>query len=506
MGQIITNYNPLNYKYRIIIFDGERHDRGLLALALRSAAPNLEILEAESALEIAHHVSTGTVDALIADPGATFTDVLGLVEQIRKRTPQSLFWLFSSQPTKPGAQECVGHGVDGRTEKTSAGFLNLPTALLERLRAMHELRSRFPLDADTVFSGAFSIPACLIAKTGNILAVNRELEQILERPRYELIERPFDQLLAEAERQDEWRRRFMVASERWEFAAMLRVNSRQLTAAITANPLTDLMSAQGLWAVNVLDVTRLLQSGVSSGTSAIENELDTVLYAVSHDLQAPLNSLVSHARTLAETAQLKDPEARSAVDEIGALTGRMQRMLDGMLQVASVRANQREPEVVNLDTVVQDAIANLRSEIVETGARIERTALPTLLINRQQMVQVVQNLLANALKFRSKRTPHIRISAEETGDAVRMLVEDNGIGIDSKDVGRIFGMFQRLHSEREYPGIGVGLAICRQIVRAHGGDLFVESVAGRGACFIIEFRGAALRSVITTSPRNGVSA
>ena len=178
-------------------------------------------------------------------------------------------------------------------------------------------------------------------------------------------------------------------------------------------------------------------------------------------------------------------------------------MLDGMFQVASVRANQREPEVVNLDTVVQDAIANLRSEIDETGATIERLPLPTVLINRQQMVQVLQNLLANALKFRSNRVPRIRISAEETGDTVRMLVEDNGIGIDPKDAGRIFGMFQRLHSEREYPGLGVGLAICRQIVRAHGGEILVESAPDRGACFIIEFRGAALRSVISKGPRNG---
>jgi signal transduction histidine kinase len=129
-----------------------------------------------------------------------------------------------------------------------------------------------------------------------------------------------------------------------------------------------------------------------------------------------------------------------------------------------------------------------------------------LLVNRHQMVQVFQNLLANALKFRGARIPRIRVSAEETGDTVRVLFEDNGIGFDARDAERIFGMFQRLHNEREYPGIGVGLAICRQIVQAHGGDIFVDSTPGRGSCFTIEFKGAALRSVISRSHRNGILA
>ena len=116
----------MNYKYRVIISDDERHDRGLLALALRSTDPQLEILEAASALEIAQHVSNGPIDALITDPGQSFAEVAVLAAEIRKRTPQSLFWLFTSDPTAPSARECVGFGVDGRTDKTSAGFLSMP--------------------------------------------------------------------------------------------------------------------------------------------------------------------------------------------------------------------------------------------------------------------------------------------------------------------------------------------------------------------------------------------
>lgn len=334
--------------------------------------------------------------------------------------------------------------------------------------------------------------------------MNSTFEQMLERPRYELLELSFDQLLNEPGREDEWRRRFLVGHEAWEAAAPLKTASgRPLTAAFSANPLADTGAPQGLWAVCLMDVTRLLGSSPASTTAAPVPgvELDQVLYAISHDLQAPLNSLASHARTLGEGEAAPGEEAREAAREIGTLAERMQLMLDGILQVANVRRASQEPEVVGLDAVLQDAMDNLHSEIETTAATIERESLPTLRVNRQQMVQVMQNLLANALKFRGDRIPRIRVHAEESGETLRIVVEDNGIGIEARELERIFGMFQRLHTEREYPGIGVGLAISRQIVRAHGGDITVDSTPGRGSRFTIEFKGAALRSVNSTGNR-----
>jgi hypothetical protein len=191
--------------------------------------------------------------------------------------------------------------------------------------------------------------------------------------------------------------------------------------------------------------------------------------------------------------------------ETVALTRRMQQMLDGILAVSTVRAGHAEPEAVSLDGVLADAIANLQSEIDAAGATIERQPLPTLLVNRQQMVQVFQNLLSNAIKFRAARPPRVRISSQDSGDCLRVVVEDNGIGIDPANAARIFGLFQRLHTEQEYPGLGIGLAICRQVVRAHGGELFVDSAPGSGASFILEFRGTGLRSIINPVPRGGLT-
>ena len=499
-------YKSLIPKTRIIVFDAERNDRALLGLALKSLRPDVEVLEAANALEVVHHIGVGPVSALVAEPGTSFPELSAIVEDLRRRDPQCQYWLFTVDGDVPTPHDCIGHGVDGRAEKTSAGYLSLPGRLFERMGVGAELLDRLNAEAGIVMSSAFPLAACLVGRHGNLVAVNREFEDLLQRPRYDLLDQPLDLLVNEPGRQEDIRRRLRGVREKWELAAPLRTGpGRQQTVAVTARPVGDAAGLVGLWSVSLLDVTRLLGSVEGGASPQRDNELDRVLFAVSHDLQAPLNSLNSNTRWLVERLAQADEETATAVHEVAALTSRMQQMLDGILELSTLRSSAREPELVELDDVLADAIANLKSDIDGAGATIERQALPSIVVNRQQMLQVFQNLLANALKFHSARVPRIRVSAQETADSLRVLVEDNGIGIDPKDVTRIFGMFQRLHGEREYPGLGIGLALCQQIVRGHGGELFVESTPGRGSCFIIEFRGAGLRSVLARPPRNGAS-
>lgn len=497
-------YKSLIPKTRIIVFDAERNDRALLGLALKSLRPEVEVLEASNALEVVHHMSAGPISALIAEPGASFMELSTIVDDVRRREPQAQFWLFTAEDDVPTPRDCIGRGVDGRAEKTSAGYLSLPGRLFERMRVGSELLERLNAEAGAVMSSVFPLAACLVGRHGNLVAVNREFEELLQRPRYDLLDQPLDLLVNEPDRQEDIRRRLHGVREKWELAAPLRTGpGRQQTVAFTARPVGDAAGLVGLWAVSLLDVTRLLSAADVSSAPQREGDLDRLLFAVSHDLQAPLNSLNSNARWLVDHLPQTDDETSAAVHEVAALTSRMQQMLDGILELSTLRSGARAPELVELDEVLADAIANLKSDIDDAGATIERQGLPALVVNRQQMLQVFQNLLANALKFRSARVPRIRVSAQETADSLRILVEDNGIGIDPKDVTRIFGMFQRLHGEREYPGLGIGLALCQQIVRGHGGELFVESTPGRGSCFIIEFRGPGMRSVMARSPRNG---
>lgn len=503
-ASLYKKYKSLIPKTRIIVFDAERNDRALLGLALKSLRPDVEVLEATNALEVVHHVSAGPITALVAEPGASFLELSAIVDDLRRRDPQCQFWLFTTEDELPSSRDCIGRGVDGRAEKTSAGYLSLPGRLFERVRAGAELLERLQAEAGAVMSSVFPLAACIVGRHGNLVAVNREFEELLRRPRYDLLDQPLDLLVNDSDRQEDIRRRLHGEREKWELAAPLRTGpGRQQTVAVTARPVGDAAGLVGLWAVSLLDVTKLLGGDDAGQATPRDGELDRLLFTVSHDLQAPLNSLHSNARWLVEHLQAADEETSSAAREVAALTARMQQMLDGILELSTLRSGAREPELVELDEVLADAIANLKSDIDEAGATIERQALPHLVVNRQQMLQVFQNLLANALKFHSARVPRIRVSAQENADSLRLLIEDNGIGIDPKDVTRIFGMFQRLHGEREYPGLGIGLALCQQIVRGHGGELFVESTPGRGSCFIIEFRGPGLRSVTARSPRNG---
>lgn len=496
-------YKSLIPKTRIIVFDSEQNDRALLGLALKSLRPEIEVLEATTALEVAQHVGTGPIAAIVADPGASFAELSTVVDELRRRDPRCQFWLFSGAEDAPPARDCVGRGVDGRASKTSAGYLGLPGRLCDRLRIAGEILDDVKLEVTNVLTEAYALPAGIVDRRGALIVVNRSLEKLLAQPRYELVAQTLDAFLAEHHDRDEIRRRCDGPRVGWELAiAMDLPASGRSTVAAVGRPLGGRTGGADLWLVNLLNLSPLLRSGDELGSSPADNgELDRLLFAIGHDLQAPLNSLHSNAQWLGERLAGADPETESVVRELAALAGRMQQMLDGLLELSTLRAGVREPELVELEEVLDDAMANLKSDIDRAGATIEVQPLPSLVVNRQQILQVFQNLLANALKFRGVRVPRIRVSAQETRESLRILFEDNGIGIDPKDLSRIFGMFQRLHGEREYPGLGIGLALCQQIVRGHGGELLVESTPGRGTCFILEFKGAGLRSVRARSSR-----
>jgi len=485
----------LNYKYRIILFDGDKHDRALLGLALRSVLPNSEVLEASSAVEVAHHVSAGPVDALVADPVARFGEIIAITLDIRKRYPACLCWLFSGEGSLPSLRDCVGRGIDGRFAKTSSGFLELPKSLFERLRWFAELKERLPVDSGTVFSSVFPGATCLISDDGNLLMVSEEFERLVEQPRFGLIGQPFAQFWLDSEKREEWYKRMARPPRTWDFVGRFRCSrADKPVMAIALRMLGSEPAGRKLWAASMADISGLTLARPGADAVRKDNEVEQIAFALSHDLQAPLNSLASHSQMLKESLKGESDEIRTAVDEVDGLTRRMQQMLDGILEYSMPESEGRR-EIVSLDRVLEEAIANLRSMIDESGATIEHQPLPALAIARPQMTQVFQNLISNAIKFRGARIPRIRIDAVETAEYLRIRFEDNGIGIEPGEREKIFDMFQRLHGESEYPGVGAGLAICRRIVRAHGGDIHVESTPGRGSCFILEFRGATVRTL-----------
>ena len=213
-------------------------------------------------------------------------------------------------------------------------------------------------------------------------------------------------------------------------------------------------------------------------------ELEQFAYICSHDLQEPL-------RMVSTFLGLLDDRYRDRLDERAhgfirrAIEGstRMQNMIREILAFSRVGRGERAEETFHMADIVQVAMTNLQAATEQSGARIQLGDLPMVRANRLQCIQLMQNLIGNALKYHSERTPLISISAVAEGPRWRISIADNGIGIDPVHHERIFQVFQRLHGREQFEGNGIGLSLCQKIVLAHGGTIGVESQLGQGATF-----------------------
>ena len=213
-------------------------------------------------------------------------------------------------------------------------------------------------------------------------------------------------------------------------------------------------------------------------------ELEQFAYVASHDLQEPLRMVASFTQLLAK--RYKDKLDADANEFIGyAVDGanRMEKMINDLLSYSRVETRGKPFEAVGCTAILNQALTNLRMAIEETGAMITQDPLPTVMGAESQLVQLFQNLIDNAIKFRREEPPRIHISAEDRGNDWFFSVKDNGIGIDPQYNERIFIIFQRLHRREEYPGTGIGLTICKKIVERHGGRVWVDSQPGNGSTF-----------------------
>ena len=222
-------------------------------------------------------------------------------------------------------------------------------------------------------------------------------------------------------------------------------------------------------------------------------ELQQFAYVASHDLREPLRMVSSYLGLLTEKykGRTLDEKALSYIGYAVEGTGRMQEMIDDLLTYSRIETKGGELRAVSMGEVVRSAQRNLEVAIQEGKVRISCGDLPTVWGDRSQMVLLMQNLMSNSVKFRSKTAPEVRIDSISDGMYWTISVRDNGIGLDMKNRDRIFQMFQRLHTASEYPGTGIGLAICKKIVERHGGRIGVESEVGKGSTFFftIPIRG-----------------
>jgi len=227
-------------------------------------------------------------------------------------------------------------------------------------------------------------------------------------------------------------------------------------------------------------------------------ELEEFAYVASHDLQEPLRKIQTFGELLRKKfTRVIPPDAYDYLDRMVKAAGRMRTLIESLLSYSRITTQARPFQTVDMEAVTREALSNLEGVIDQKGAEIAVGKLPLIEADPQQMLQLMQNIIANGLKFQKEgNIPKIKIWASPPADGkgfqgtpfddrCEIRLRDNGIGFEKRYLDRIFLAFQRLHGRSAYAGVGIGLAICRKIVDRHGGDITAESEPGVGSTFII---------------------
>lgn len=338
-------------------------------------------------------------------------------------------------------------------------------------------------------------------EAGHIQTVNTQAERLFGYPRTELLTHSLDTLLRERDRTDELPDESSGAQGRdrafQDLQAVgaqydgLRKNGETFPLDLSRSPLE--VGDEHLVINAVRDRTEQQKAEDSLRRYSLDlarsnAELERFAYVASHDLQEPLRMVSSYTQLLSRRYKGKlDPAADEFITYAVDGATRMQRLINDLLALSRIGTQAKPSEPVDTDAVLQRVVSDLQQVIEAAGATVvSPQPLPTVLADGTQIGQLFQNLVGNAMKFRGQEPTRVDITAVpiEDGKSWQFSFQDNGIGIEPQYFERIFVIFQRLHGKEQYPGTGIGLAICKKIVERLGGRLWVESQPGSGANFL----------------------
>lgn len=320
---------------------------------------------------------------------------------------------------------------------------------------------------------------------------NRAMARMLSYSELEMFGRSLFDFMEAGEKQkalDNVERRKQGISEKHEFKFKTK-DGKDIWTYMSTNPVMDekgnLLSCCAL-VYNITDRKKSDQQmlQLTEDLKRSNQELEQFAYVASHDLQEPLRAVTSYTQLLAQRYQGNlDAKADKYINHIIDGASRMQQLINDLLAYSRLGTQGKKFELADCNAAVQQSLRNLQIAIAEKKAAIACDEMPTVMADESQLVQLFQNLIANSIKFCRQDIPLIDIAARRRENEWLFYVRDNGIGIDPEYADRIFIIFQRLHGRREYPGTGIGLAMCKRIVERHGGRIWVESQEGKGATF-----------------------
>jgi PAS domain S-box-containing protein len=481
----------MNTRPRVLLVDSESDDRALAALVLRRELAEFDIEEAGDALVLADRLPRGGYAAVVTEFHLAWGDGLQVLESVKSLDPDCPVVLFASAGSETVAAEGLRRGLAAYLIKGSAGYLELAATVrrvIERaaeMRAAREDSLSYRRLTEELALGTFAA-----GSDGRLSRASPALGRILG---FDEPEPVLGQSLADFLSDETLQAQVLASMARGREVRDLEAGIRRpggdlAWINLSAWPVVDTTAGVIRFEGVVQDISgrRKAEHELSERAAVLgrsNEELQQFAYVISHDLQEPLQLISRYARLLANHGPTAtDEDASRYLAHLLQCTDQMQAMINDVLAYARVETQAKPFTPVDFGEVVAKAMANLKAAVDESGGEVSWERLPVLAADAAQMVQLFQNLIGNALKFRRGR-PQVRVFAVEEAKRCTFAVADNGIGIPQEHLERIFGMFQRLHTAAEYPGTGIGLAICKRIVERHGGRIWAVSEPGQGSTF-----------------------
>ncbi|MEQ8493595.1 MAG: ATP-binding protein, partial [Gammaproteobacteria bacterium] len=448
---------------RILLIDESPADIALAARLIGAEFPTATLVTVIDTSALATALSAARVDALVLAPQLGWADSGKIQELARERWPRAAVVLFGHERDIVATCLSPARACAGLVRKSSGGFL----ALGELLRGALAAAAAPPPALELM-----PMPAARIDADGRIGAANAALEAALGCMPGELA----GTVLAD-HCDDAAACHSFIAGRAGTGAVALRDR-----AGAGAGQLQLRRGADGsLFGCLVAPVR-----GTDNDAGA-SREMQDIALVFSHDLRQPMQQITRLARQLSDDSDQpgQRTDART-LEQLRACAERAGNMLDGMLEYLALSTRDAQADIVDLNDCLAEALDNLRPTIDENEAQVYAERLPNVRGDAIQLVHLLQNLIGNALKFRGRARPEIRVLCHETEGHWRIEVHDNGIGIPAPHRERVFEMGQRLHTREEYPGTGIGLALCRRIIERHGGTIRIEGGAEAGSVVVID--------------------